>query len=84
MLKGNFQNKVIEKSEKRIMMATSNELDVLPPELFDNIMFLVGCESPEMLDICRQVCRAWNEKIMNSLKVNPSKKWGPSSEEDSS
>ena len=58
------------------MMAPSNELDLLPPELFDNIMFLVGCESPEVLDICRQVCRAWNEKIMNSLKVNPSKKWG--------
>ena len=39
-------------------------------------MFLVGRESPGMLDIYRRVCRGWNEKIMNSLKVNPSKKWG--------
>ena len=55
------------------MMATFNEL---PAELFDDIMFLLGRESPGMIDICRRVCRGWNEKIMNSLKVNPSKKWG--------
>ena len=57
------------------MMAAS-KFDLLPPEIFDHIMFLIGCDSNESLETCRQVCREWNQKIMNSLWEKPTKKWG--------
>ena len=55
---------------------TTNKWDLLPPEIFDEIMFLLGSEDPGSLDVYRRVCRDWNEKIMNSLQVNPTTKWG--------
>ena len=55
---------------------TTNYWNFMPAELFDEIMFLLGSEDPGSLDVYRRVCRDWNEKIMNSLKVHPSKKWG--------
>ena len=56
---------------------TSLNLDNLPSELFDHIMFLLGRDSLESLESCRKVNSAWNKRIMNSLWDNPSKKWGP-------
>ena len=46
-------------------MMTSKKLnpaDVLLPELFDDLMFLVGIHSLETLVTCRLVCKDWNEK----------------------
>ena len=62
-------------SEKKRMMPAS-KFNLLPPEIFDHIMFLLGCDSNESLETCRQVCREWNQKIMNSLWEKPTKKWG--------
>ena len=56
---------------------TAINLDNLPSELFDHIMFLLGRDSLESLDSCRKVNSAWNKRIMNSLWDYPSKKWGP-------
>ena len=47
-----------------------------PPEIFDHIMYFLGSTSSESIDICRLVCRDWNEKIMSSLWKKPTKKWG--------
>jgi len=58
------------------MMTTLN-LDEMPPELFDHIMFLLGYDSLESLESCRKVNSTWDKRIMNSLWENPSKKWGP-------
>ena len=55
---------------------TVNNWDLMPPEIFDEIMFLLGRKDPSSLDVYRRVCRDWNEKIMNSLKVHPTTKWG--------
>ena len=55
---------------------TTNYWNFMPAELFDEIMFLLGSEDPSSLDVYRRVCRDWNEKIMNSLKVHPTTKWG--------
>ena len=66
-------------TEIQIMTTTTvtvNNWDFMPAEIFDEIMFLLGSEDPGSLDVYRRVCRDWNEKIMNSLKVNPTTKWG--------
>ena len=39
-------------------------------------MLMIGLDSPESLDNCRQVCKAWNAMIMNKIWENPTKKWG--------
>ena len=52
---------------------------VLPEEILDYVMFLVGCgdlESLKFLEQCKQVNSDWNRRIKNSLE-NPSRKWGP-------
>ena len=37
-----------------------------PPEvIFGDIMMMVGVESLDTLHTCRQVCRSWNEMIVN-------------------
>ena len=46
------------------------------PVIFEKIMFMIGLDSLESLDICRQVCRSWNTMIMNKIWENPTKKWG--------
>ena len=58
-------------------MMTALNLDNLPSELFDHIMFLLGRDSLESLESCRKVNSAWNKRIMNSQWDYPSKKWGP-------
>ena len=66
-------------TEIQIMTTTTvtvNNWDFMPAEIFDEIMFLLGSEDPGSLDVYRRVCRDWNEKIMNSLQVNPTTKWG--------
>ena len=60
-----------------IMFSSSMKLDELPPELFDYIIFLVGCGSLEGLDTCRLVCSSWNNRIMRNLWENPNRQWGP-------
>ena len=60
-----------------ISFSSTMKLDELPPELFDYIMFLVGCGSLESLDTCRQVSSSWNNIIMRSLWENPNRQWGP-------
>ena len=39
-------------------------------------MLLIGHNSMESLDICRQVCMSWNAMIMNKIWENPTKSWG--------
>ena len=56
---------------------TSKNIQDLPEEIMENIMFLVGCgnlESLEFLEKCKQVNSDWNRRIKNSLE-NPSRKW---------
>ena len=47
------------------------------PGIFEEIMLMIGLDSLESLDSCRQVCKAWNTMIMNKIWENPTKKWGP-------
>ena len=54
------------------------------PEIFDEIMMMVGLDSLESLHRCRQVCTAWNDMIMQNIWETPSKRnilieknWGP-------
>ena len=44
--------------------------------IFEKIMLMVGLESLDSLDSCRQVCRSWNAMIMNRIWEKPTKKWG--------
>ena len=37
------------------------------PGIFERIMLMIGLDSLESLDNCRQVCKAWNIMIMNIL-----------------
>ena len=55
------------------------------PGILEKIMFMIGLESLECddsfenldnLDICRQVCKAWNALLMSKIWENPTKKWG--------
>ena len=71
-------------------MASSDTQDwqlVRHPGILEKIMLMIGLESLESddsfesldsrrLDICRQVCKAWNAIIMNKIWENPTKKWG--------
>ena len=60
-------------------MASSDTQDWLMlrhPGIFEKIMLMVGLDSLERLDICRQVCKTWNTMIMNQIWENPTKKWG--------
>ena len=60
---------------------------LLPDLALADIMLMVGLESLESLHRCRQVCRTWNEKIMNNIwgskrnrkkiKAKIEKSWGP-------
>ena len=57
------------------------------PEIFDEIMMMVGLDSLESLHKCRQVCTAWNAMIMqniweshnkrNIFKIRIKRNWGP-------
>ena len=40
-------------------------------------MLMVGHDSLESLDSCRLVCRSWNAMIVNKIRGNPTKQWGP-------
>ena len=44
--------------------------------VLEKIMLLIGHNSMESLDICRQVCMSWNAMIMNKIWENPTKSWG--------
>ena len=44
------------------------------PIIFETIMLMVGLDS---LDSCRLVCRSWNAMIVNKIRENPTKHWGP-------
>ena len=60
-------------------MASSGTQDWLMlshPVIFEKIMLIVGLDSLESLDNCRQVCKTWNTMIMNKIWKNPTKKWG--------
>ena len=46
------------------------------PVIFEEIMLMIGLDSLESLDTCRQVCKTWNTMIMNMIWENPTKKWG--------
>ena len=60
-------------------MASSDTQDWLllrHPGIFEKIMLMIGLDSLESLDNCRQVCKAWNDMIMNKIWENPTKQWG--------
>ena len=60
-------------------MASSETQDwqlVGHPGIFEKIMLMIGLESLESLDNCRQVCRTWNTMLMNKIWENPTKQWG--------
>ncbi len=62
-------------------MASSNTQDqnwlmLSHPGIFEKIMLMIGLDSLESLDSCRQVCRSWNTMIMNKIWENPTKRWG--------
>ena len=46
------------------------------PGIFEKCMLNICLDSPESLDICRQVCKSWNYMIMNKIWENPTKLWG--------
>lgn len=58
---------------------------MLPELVFIKIMLMIGLESLDNLHRCRQVCKAWNEKILQNfwesqsvkkiLKVEFEKRW---------
>ena len=60
---------------------------MLPDLIFSDIMMMVGLESLESLHRCRQVCKTWNERILQDVWESQSKKrimkeriernWGP-------
>ena len=60
---------------------------LLPDLALADVMLMVGLDSLESLHRCRQVCRTWNEKIMNNIwgnkrnkkiiKAKIEKSWGP-------
>ena len=61
-------------------MASSNKqaqnwLMLSHPGIFEKIMLMIGHDSLESLDICRQVCRSWNAMILNNIWENPTKRW---------
>ena len=60
------------------MASLSNTQDFMlrHPVIFEEIMFMIGHDSLESLDNCRQVCRTWNAMIMKKIWDNPSKRWG--------
>ena len=41
---------------------------------FGKIMMMVGLNSLESLHRCRQVCRTWNDMIMQNIWESPSKR----------
>ena len=49
---------------------------LLPDLIFDKIMLIIGLWNPEMLVVCKQVCKAWRNGIMKSLWESPRKSWG--------
>ena len=55
---------------------SSVELDwlTLPDLIFDEIMMIVGLDSPGSLCKCRQVCRTWNVKIISNIWGNTLKR----------
>ena len=52
---------------------TQNWLMMRHPGIFEKIMLMVGLDSLESLDICRQVCKTWNTMIMNQIPQEPQK-----------
>ena len=60
-------------------LTSSSNVDwsLLPEPIFDEIMLIIGLKSPESLDICKQVCKAWRKRIMKNLMDSPSKNWRP-------
>ena len=69
------------------MSSLDRDWSRLPDLALADIMFMVGLESLESLHRCRQVCRTWNEKIMENIwgnnknrkiiTVKIAKNWGP-------
>ena len=47
---------------------------LVPDLALADIMLMVGLESLESLHRCRQVCRTWNEKIMDNIWGNNKKR----------
>ena len=62
-------------------------IHTLPELIFSDIMIMVGLESLNDLHRCRQVCKSWNELILQVIWGNKSRKqimkeriersWGP-------
>ena len=49
---------------------------LLPDLIFDKIMLIIGLWNPEMLVVCKQVCKAWRKGILRTLWESPKKSWG--------
>ena len=47
---------------------------MLPVIIFTEVMMKIVLESFESLHRCRQVCKAWNERIMTNIWDNATKK----------
>ena len=61
----------------RMTSSPNFDWSLLPDPIFDEIMLIIGLESPDSLDICKQVCKAWRKGIMRNLWDSPSKRWRP-------
>ena len=55
------------------MSSVDRDWRLLPDLALADIMLMVGLESLESLHRCRQVCRMWNEKIMDNIWGNDKK-----------
>ena len=47
---------------------------MLPDLIFCDIMMMVGLESLESLQRCRQVCKTWNEMILQEIWESQSRR----------
>ena len=67
-----------DKVNQTEMSSTDNQVWLLTRHnlIFEEIMLMIGHSSLESLDSCRQVCRTWNDKIMDKIWERPTKRWG--------
>lgn len=67
------------KYRKSVLTEDQTWSQTLPDHIFEEIMLMIGLESLENLDTCRQVCKEWNQRIMKKLRAirdHPNEKWG--------
>ena len=72
-----YELHVVERREGKWVIMTkppSRDWRMLPDLIFSDVMMKIVLESFESLHRCRQVCKAWNERILSNIWENPSKR----------